>query len=97
MLASGTLIVGGTLRHSILFPNVRIEEGATVENSLLFQSVTVGEGATLQRCIVDKYVSIPPGERIGFDRARDEKRFTVSDCGIVVIPKGYRFPAAAGA
>ncbi len=46
MLASGTLIVGGTLRHTILFPNVRVEEGAVVENSLLFQGVTVGEGST---------------------------------------------------
>jgi glucose-1-phosphate adenylyltransferase len=91
MLASGTLIVGGTLRHAILFPNVRVEEGAVVENSLLFHGVIVEEGAQLQRCIVDKYVVIPAGEKIGFDRARDEERFTVSDNGIVVIPKGYRF------
>src|SRR5882762_3827822 len=96
MLASGTLIVGGTLRHTILFPNVRIEEGAVVENSLLFQGVTVGEGARLQRCIVEKYVAIPAGERIGFDRAHDAERFTVSDHGVVVVAKGYRFAAAVG-
>jgi glucose-1-phosphate adenylyltransferase len=96
MLASGTLIVGGTLRHVILFPNVRIEEGAVVENSLLFQGVAVGEGAQLQRCIVDKHVLIPAGERIGFDRARDAERFTVSDRGIVVIGKGHRFSAETG-
>jgi glucose-1-phosphate adenylyltransferase len=93
MLASGTLIVGGTLRHSILFPNVRIEEGAVVENSLLFHGVTIGERAQLQRCIVDKGVAIPACERIGFDLGRDAERFTVSDLGIVVIPKGYRFVA----
>ena len=91
MLASGTLIIGGAVRHSILFPNVRLEEGAVVENSLLFHGVTIGEGAQLQRCIVDKHVVIPPGERIGFDRERDSERFTVSDRGIVVIGKGYRF------
>jgi len=67
MLASGTLIVGGTLRHAILFPNVRVEDGAVVENSLLFEGVTVGEGAQLRRCIIDKHVAVPPGERIGFD------------------------------
>jgi glucose-1-phosphate adenylyltransferase len=91
MLASGTLIVGGALRHTILFPNVRVEEGAVVENSLLFHGVTVGEGARLQRCIVEKHVTIPAGEKIGCDRVRDAERFTVSDSGIVVIPKGYRF------
>ena len=91
MLASGTLVVGGTLRHSILFPNVRVEEGALVEHSLLFPGVTVGEGAQLRRCIIDKEVFIPAGEWIGFDRTRDRERFTVSDCGVVVIPKGYRF------
>jgi glucose-1-phosphate adenylyltransferase len=95
MLASGTLIVGATLRHAILFPNVRIEEGAVVENSLLFQGVAVGEGAQLQRCIIEKHVRIPAGERLGFDRARDAERFTVSDRGIVVIGKGYRFSAGA--
>jgi len=94
MLASGTLIIGGTLQHAILFPNVRVEEGAVVENSLLFQGVMVGEGAQVRRCIIDKHVVIPAGERIGFDRARDAERFTVSDCGIVVIPKGYRFGAS---
>jgi glucose-1-phosphate adenylyltransferase len=91
MLASGTLVVGGTLRHSILFPNVRVEEGSIVEHSLLFPGVTVGEGAHLRRTIVDKHVTIPPGERIGFNLGRDAARFTVSDGGIVVIPKGYVF------
>jgi glucose-1-phosphate adenylyltransferase len=97
MLASGTLIVGGTLRHTILFPNVRVEEGAVVESSLLFEGVTIGEGAQVQRCIVEKNVTIPAGQRIGFDRARDAGRFTVSDSGVVVIPRGYRFAAGAGA
>jgi hypothetical protein len=29
--------------------------------------------------------------RIGFDREADAARFTLSDNGIVVIPKGYAF------
>jgi glucose-1-phosphate adenylyltransferase len=90
MLASGTLIIGGTVRHVILFPSVRVEEGAVIENSLLFQDVTVGEGARLQNCIIEKGVAIPAGESIGFDRARDAERFTVSDRGIVVVARRDR-------
>jgi len=91
MLASGTVIIGGTLRHSILFPSVRVEEGAVVESSLLFENVIVGERASLRRCIVDKHVVLPAGARIGFDRDRDADHFTVTDNGIVVIPESYRF------
>ncbi|MES1255018.1 MAG: glucose-1-phosphate adenylyltransferase, partial [Acidobacteriota bacterium] len=74
MLASGSLIVGGTVRHAILFPNVRVEEGAVVEHALLFEDVTVGEGAELRHCIIDKHVVVPAGEQIGVDRARDAAR-----------------------
>jgi glucose-1-phosphate adenylyltransferase len=91
ILASGTQIVGGALRHAILFPNVRVEEGAVVENSILFEDVHVEEGAQLRRCIIDKHVVIPRGEAIGFNQQRDATRFTVSPGGIVVVPNGFRF------
>jgi glucose-1-phosphate adenylyltransferase len=91
IICSGTIVAGGSIRHSVLSPNVRVEDRAVVEKSILFDRVTVGKGARLLNCIVDKDVSIPPGEAIGFDDAQDSRRFTVSDGGIVVIPKDYRF------
>ncbi|MET0066222.1 MAG: glucose-1-phosphate adenylyltransferase [Candidatus Thiodiazotropha sp.] len=91
IIANGVVIVGGSVQHSILFPNVRIGEEALIHNSILFEGVRVGDGAHLENCIVDKDVDIPPGEQIGFDRERDAQRFTVSAKGIVVVPKGYRF------
>jgi len=91
LLSSGTVICGGTVRHSILFSQVRVDENAVVDDSILFDGVHVGAGAYLRRCIVDKNVQIPPGERIGFDVTADADRFTVSESGITVVPKGYRF------
>ena len=68
-----------------------MDENAVVEDSILFDGVHVGAGVHLKRCIVDKNVQIPPGERIGFDATADAARFTVSESGITVVPKDYRF------
>ncbi|PKM42910.1 MAG: glucose-1-phosphate adenylyltransferase [Gammaproteobacteria bacterium HGW-Gammaproteobacteria-1] len=91
IVAGGVVIAGGSVQHSILFPQAFIDDGAFVEDAILFQGVSVGAGARLRRCIVDKGVEIPPREQIGYDSKRDRERFTVSEQGIVVVPKGYRF------
>ncbi len=94
LLSSGTVIAGASVRNSILFSRVYVAVDGEIEESILFDGVETGSGARLRRCIVDKDVAIPSGERIGFDRAADAARFTVSECGITVVPKGYRFPHA---
>jgi glucose-1-phosphate adenylyltransferase len=91
IVAGGTIIAGGSVQHSILFPRVHVGDEAVVRESILFEDVVVGDEARLGNCIVDKDVRIPAGETIGFDRDRDAARFTVSPKGIVVVPKGYRF------
>jgi glucose-1-phosphate adenylyltransferase len=91
IMGAGTVIVGGIVRHSILASRVYIHEEAVVEGAILFDQVIVGRGAKLRRCIVDKNVRIPPGETIGFDPVKDGQRFTLSEKGIIVVPKEYRF------
>ena len=91
ILGSGTVILGGTVRHSILSSSVRVEEGAIVEDSLLFDRVTIGRGAKLRRCIVEKDVKVLPGEAIGVVLSDDQARFTLSEKGVIVVPKGYSF------
>jgi glucose-1-phosphate adenylyltransferase len=88
MLAAGTVIRGGGVSHSVLFPKVEIDDGAIVDEAILFEGVRVGAEAQVRRCICDKDVVIPPGTRIGFDWRADADRFEVSDGGIVVIRKG---------
>jgi glucose-1-phosphate adenylyltransferase len=91
MLAAGTVIRGGGVSHSVLFPQVQVDDGAIVDEAILFEGVRVGAGAHIRRCICEKDVVIPPNARIGFDRREDEQRFGVSPQGIVVITKGQAF------
>ena len=91
ILSGGTIISGANVAHSVLSQNVFIDDGSMIENSVIFDDVKIGKRVRLNRCIIDKDVCIPDGEVIGFDRKKDRTRFTVTDSGIVVIPKGYEF------
>jgi len=91
LLCAGSIVSGGHVERSIIAPGVRVHHDAHVTDSILFPDVTVRPGARVNRCIIDKNVTVPSGVRIGFDREADAQRFTISDRGIVVIPKGYVF------
>ena len=91
IVAEGCIVSGGTIRSSVLFPRVRTHSYSTIEESVLFTGVEVGRRAQIRRTIIDKDVTIPPDAVIGHDLEEDARRFTVSDDGIVVIPKGFVF------
>ncbi len=89
IIGSGSMVIDATIIKSILSAKVRVNENAYVEASIIFDYVHIGAGAKLRHCIVDKHVQIPEGVTIGFDKDEDAKRFTISDNGVVVVPKGY--------
>jgi glucose-1-phosphate adenylyltransferase len=80
MVAGGCIVSGGTVRESILFRRVRVNSYSLVQRSVLLDA------------IIDKDVRVPPGARVGYDLEADKARgFTVTDNGIVVVPKSYKF------
>ncbi len=87
ILGAGTLIKGASVKNSIIRREVVLEEDVEVEDCIIMDYTVVRRGARLKRVIVDRYNQIDPGDKIGFDRAADERRFHVSPSGIVVIPK----------
>ncbi len=91
IIANGCVISGGNVQHSILFPEVSVDDESYVESSLLFEGVTIGKQCRLLNCIVDKDVAIPDHTEIGYNLELDRSRFTVSDQGVVVVPKHYEF------
>ena len=95
MVSGGVIVSGGTVRRSVLSPDVRVHSYAEVDGSVLMDNVRVGRGAVVRRAIIDKNVVVPDGARIGVDLEEDRERFTVSEDGIVVIGKNQKISPPA--
>ena len=64
-------------------------DAAEITDSIIFPGVRIGPGARLHRCVIDKNVVIPAGQQIGMDAERDRAQFSMSDAGIVIVPKEH--------
>ncbi|UCD84115.1 MAG: glucose-1-phosphate adenylyltransferase [Deltaproteobacteria bacterium] len=90
VLSPGCVIRGATVRESILSCAVSVGEDSVVENGLIFDNVRIGKGCRIRNAIIDKGVSVPDNYRVGFDPKEDRGYFTVTESGLVVIPRGYQ-------
>ncbi|MGZ8709417.1 MAG: glucose-1-phosphate adenylyltransferase [Thermoanaerobaculia bacterium] len=91
LVSDGSIISGGTINRCVLHPRVRVNSYADVDESILMDGVEVGRHSKIHRAIIDKGVKLPPGTVIGYDAELDRQRFSVTDSGIVVVPKGAVF------
>lgn len=85
MLSGGCLITGASVRHSVLFSNVRIHSFAEVTDSVILPDVEVRRGCHIRRVVIDKGARIPEDTIIGQDPAEDARRFYVSEDGVVLV------------
>jgi glucose-1-phosphate adenylyltransferase len=85
MVAGGCIISGASIRESLLFYDVSVDEGSEIFRSVLLPHVTVGRGCRISRAIIDEGCSLPDGMVIGMDATRDRERFHVTEQGVVLV------------
>jgi glucose-1-phosphate adenylyltransferase len=85
LVSGGCVMSGCTVRRSLLFSNVRVNNYALVEDSVVLPDVEIGHHAVVRRAVIDKYCRIAPGMRIGVDLEADRKRFHVTEGGITLV------------
>ncbi|MFB6265210.1 MAG: glucose-1-phosphate adenylyltransferase [Bradymonadaceae bacterium] len=88
LVGEGCVVSGGTIHDSILSRDVRVNSYVEIEESVIFDGCDIGRRSKIRRAIIDKNIDIPPDTEIGYDLDKDRERFTVSDNGVVVVPKG---------
>ncbi len=85
MISGGCVISGSTVRHSLLFSNVRVHDHALLTDSVVLPDVEIGEHCRIHRAVIEKGCLIPAGTIIGYDRAEDARRFHVSEGGVTLV------------
>jgi glucose-1-phosphate adenylyltransferase len=85
LVSSGCIVSGATVRRSILFTKVRIDEKSVVEDSVVLGDVVIGRGVTLRKVIVDEGCVIPDGFKAGVHPDEDRAHFHVTAGGVTLI------------
>ena len=85
MVSGGCIISGASVRQSLLFSSVTVNEGTELLRTLVLPDVRIGIKCRISRAIIDKHCQIPDHTVIGEDHADDAKRFTVTEEGIVLV------------
>ncbi|MBK6632084.1 MAG: glucose-1-phosphate adenylyltransferase [Betaproteobacteria bacterium] len=85
MVSGNCIISGATVRRSVLFSGVRVEERSVVEDSVILPKVRIGKNTVIRRTIIDKRCRIPDGMQIGVNREEDARRFHITEKGITLV------------
>ena len=98
-LVCGGTTVAGTVRGSVIGPDVVVEAGATVVDSVLLPGAVVRSGASVHRAVLDDRVVVGAGARVGgsADDTDDDAAITLLGRAAVVpdgavVGAGARYP-----
>ena len=87
LISGGCIVSGGLVRKSLLFYNVRVQDGAAVTESVLLPDVVVEAGCRIRKAVIDQGCVLPAGMVIGEDAQEDARRFMVTERGVTLVTK----------
>jgi glucose-1-phosphate adenylyltransferase len=85
MVSGGCLISGATVRHSLLFSNVKVSSFASLEDVVALPDVKIGRNCRITSAIIDRGCVLPDGIVIGENPGEDADNYHVSPGGVVLV------------
>lgn len=93
IIAEGCMVYG-TVKNSIIFPGVYIEEGAVVEDSIIWSNAHISTGSHIQKTIICENVTIEAAVKTGEGDNVISKQFPkLYKSGITVIGENATIPS----
>lgn len=69
-LVADGCIIEGTVKNSLLFRGVKVEQGAVVENCVLMEGTVIGAGSRVENLITDRFVQITDNRQVNGKKDR---------------------------
>lgn len=92
IVAEGCMIYG-SVRNSVIFPGVEIEEGTIVENSIIMSNSKIGRNCHIDQSILSERVHVGNGAEIGIGgMVPNELKPAIYSSGITVIGEDASVP-----
>jgi glucose-1-phosphate adenylyltransferase len=85
IISGGCIVSGALVNQSLLFSDVRVQEHSHLIHAVVLPHVRIGRNCQITRAIIDENCEIPDDTIIGADRAEDERRFHVTEGGVVLV------------
>lgn len=87
MVAGGCIVSGATVRESLLFMRVTVDEQSDLFRSVILPNVAIGRRCRISRAVIDEGCMIPDDTLIGEDPGHDAERFHVTEGGVVLVTR----------
>lgn len=87
LISGGCIVSGATVRESLLFVSVKVDERSDVYRSVLLPNVRIGKDCRIHRAIIDEGCVVPDGTVIGSDPELDARHYHVSEKGVVLVTR----------
>ena len=86
--------VGGSVKHSILFAGVTVEEGAIIEDAVIMGNSIIHKGAVARHCIIGENAEIGSNAVVGSMPEGDEKAVATVGPGVHIGDRALIGPNA---
>ncbi len=85
MVSGGSIIAGASVKRSLVFSNVTVDEHSQIKDSVILPEVNIGKNCRISHAVIDKGAIIPDGTVIGENVKLDTELYYVSPGGVVLV------------